>query len=102
MGEGLQRAFAAAKATRTPVPDVRPGQVWADADSRTTGRTLRVDRIEDTKAVCVVLTNSIATQHEIDRGNRHAQDCRGRLTRISLARFRPTSTGYRLISDTED
>lgn len=87
-------------------PDVRPGQVWMDCDPRVAGRTLRVDAVEDGKAVCTVLTNSDETQRYVDDpGSLPAymggayNDRRGKQTRISLARFVPTSTGYRLISE---
>ena len=72
--------------------EVRTGQVWADNDPRSAGRTLRVDNIENGKAVCTVLTNIEDTALRL-------RDMRGRTTRISLSRFRPTATGYRLILD---
>jgi hypothetical protein len=37
--------------------EVREGQVWADNDRRSRGRTLRVIRVEAEHAVCVVLTD---------------------------------------------
>jgi hypothetical protein len=77
--------------------EVKPGQVWADNDPRCEGRTLRVEAIEDTKAVCVVLTNSKLTQGHLDQKTGWAKDMRGKTTKISLNRFRPTSTGYRLL-----
>ncbi|MFF4197903.1 hypothetical protein [Nonomuraea sp. NPDC001831] len=68
-----------------------PGQV---APSVVQPRRLKVTRLSVT-----VLTNPTDTQKRIDRGERsNAQDTRGRQTRISVARFRPTSTGYRLLS----
>jgi hypothetical protein len=80
--------------------DVRPGQVWADNDQRSAGRTVRVERIEGDKAICTVLTNITSTQAHLD-GNVAAawgvRDTRGKTTRISLARFRPTQSGYRLV-----
>jgi hypothetical protein len=74
--------------------NVRPGSIWADNDSRSEGRTLRVERIEDGKAVCVILTNTDSANVSWQQ-----RDMRGKTTRISLSRFRPTSTGYRLIED---
>jgi hypothetical protein len=78
-------------------PEVRVGQVWADNDKRSQGRTLRVDHIgcEDSDgyevppyAACTVLTNK--------------PGCRtGHQVAIRLARFKPTSTGYRLVSEPE-
>lgn len=86
--------------------DVRVGQVWADNDPRVAGRTLRVDAIEGGKATCTVLTNDDDTQALIDNPLRapwaNRSDRRGRETRISLSRFKPTSTGYRLIEEATD
>jgi hypothetical protein len=88
------------------IPDVKVGQVYADNDRRSAGRTLRVDAIEDGKALCTVLTNEAVTQAYIDdpasKPNwmpRAYKDQRGKQTRIALSRFVPTSTGYRLISE---
>lgn len=74
-----------------------PGQVWADNDPRCAGRTLRVDEVVDGKALCTILTNSAETQADLDRGIGPSRDMRGKPTRISVTRFKPTSTGYRLI-----
>jgi hypothetical protein len=90
--------------------DVKAGQVWADDDRRAAGRTIRVDAIEDGKAVCTILTNSTDAQELIDSWHFQgktgtcpwAQDTRGRTTRIALSRLRPGSSGYRLVSDPED
>lgn len=86
--------------------EVKPGQCWADNDPRAAGRTLRVDAINGDKAVCTVLTNADDTQEYVDHPDRNPfaatgaySDRRGKQTRISLARFKPTSTGYRLIED---
>lgn len=80
---------------------VRPGQIWADNDPRSAGRTVRVERVEDGKAVCKILTNRDATQYLVDRGTAWVTDMRGRTTRISVRRFKPTNTGYRLIREAE-
>lgn len=83
---------------------VRPGQVWADNDPRVAGRTLRVDVIEGEHALCTVLTNAGGQQRLLENPPSwwRARDNRGKQTRISLRRFRPTSTGYRLIKDAEE
>jgi hypothetical protein len=81
----------------SPTDEVPIGSVWADNDPRSAGRTLRVERIEDGKAVCTILTNITVTQVELERGVKGLRDMRGKTTRISLARFRPTSSGYRLV-----
>jgi hypothetical protein len=79
------------------VPEVRVGQVWADNDKRSAGRTLRIEHIgyEDHDgnevppyAACRVLTNK--------------PGCRtGHQVAIRLARFKPISTGYRLVSESD-
>ncbi len=86
--------------------DVTPGQVWADNDPRAVGRTLRVDAIDGDKAICTVLTNTAETQAFLDRPDTKPAymasaygDRRGKQTRVSLKRFVPTSTGYRLLED---
>ncbi|MEU8521212.1 hypothetical protein [Streptomyces sp. NPDC048577] len=66
-------------------PDVRVGQVWADNDKRSEGRTVRVDEVDVCYAYCTVLTSATP-------GGRT-----GQRTRIALERMRPTSTGYRLL-----
>jgi hypothetical protein len=89
--------------------DVQPGQCWADNDPRSAGRTLRVDAIDGDKAVCTVLTNADETQQHVDNpaGNPFASsggysDRRGKQTQVKLARFVPTSNGYRLVSEAPD
>ena len=87
--------------------EVKPGQIWADNDWRSAGRTLRVERIEGDKAVCVILTNADKAQKNIDQAQGKPgyyadfKDTRGKTTRLSVSRMRPTSTGYRLIRDTQ-
>lgn len=80
-------------------PEVRPGQVWADNDPRSKGRTLRVEEVDDVRATCTVLTNSDQIQALVDEGSAWPSDTRGTKTRIKLRRFQPTSTGYRLVSE---
>ena len=86
--------------------DVRPGQIWADADPRSAGRTIRVDEIVGDKARCTVLTNYDETQAYVDNPDSKPtymanayRDRRGKVTTISLKRFVPNSTGYRLVED---
>lgn len=66
--------------------DVRVGDVWADNDYRCEGRTVMVVAITDGKAIC-----SVAWPNLKHGRVRHR-------TAIRLDRFRPNSTGYRLIS----
>lgn len=61
--------------------NIEPGQVWEDCDWRSAGRKVRVLAVDATHATVQSPTG------------------RGRKTRIRLDRFRPTSTGYRLVSD---
>ena len=69
---------------------VRPGQVWADNDKRSAGRQVRIVEVDATHAL---------VELHIPRGigDDHAKP--GRRTRIRLDRFRPTTTGYRLVED---
>lgn len=83
------------------IPDVRPGQIWADNDWRSAGRTLRVIEIVGDKALCEVVTNSDDVQQKVDQKSPWVTDRRGKKTGISLSRFRPTSTGYRLAQDAD-
>lgn len=83
--------------TLTPAPgQVKPGQVWADNDPRSEGRTLRVDEIDGEFAVCTILTDA---NPELRWAG--AKSTVGRATRIRLRRFRLVSTGYRYLRDAE-
>lgn len=86
--------------------DVKVGAIYADNDPRSAGRTLLIDAIDGDQAVCTVLTNSDEVQAYFDNTGpkprwapEDLKDRRGKQTRIRLARFAPTSTGYRLISE---
>lgn len=70
--------------------EVKVGQVWQDCDKRMSGRCIRVMAIKDGKALC-----SRAVQSSWGEWFRLP----GRQVRISLSRFKPTSTGYRLLED---
>lgn len=87
-------------------PVILVGQVWADTNKYEVGRTLRVEEVAEGFAICVVLTNADRVQRELDRADyrmtNHFRDRRGVKTRIRVDRFRPTSTGYRLIKDVTD
>ena len=69
------------------------GQVWEDNDRRSKGRTVRVLRVETGHAVVTVLT-ARRNAPESER-----QRAIGAERRIRLDRFKPTSTGYRMIED---
>ncbi|WP_030506393.1 DUF6354 family protein [Microbispora rosea] len=70
------------------MPDVKPGQIWQDCDKRSSGRKVRVIAVGETHA----------TVEQVVTGRTTRQP---RQSRIRLDRFRPTSTGYRLVSDGE-
>jgi len=72
------------------LPEVKVGQVWADNDPRSDGRTVKVIAVNQTKAVCEVLTDGANT--------RRSQV--GRITRIGLHRFKDTASGYKLVKKT--
>lgn len=70
----------------SPINVVRPGQVWADNDKREKGRRL----------IRVVLVDEVA-QYALVAPYTGRDNAKGRVTRIRLNRFKPTSTGYRLV-----
>jgi hypothetical protein len=70
---------------------VEVGQVWADNDWRSEGRTVRVVEVDATHA-----TVELVTAAEMLRGVTSTRGA-GRRSRIRLDRFRPVSTGYRLV-----
>ncbi len=78
------------------LPEVRPGQVWADNDPRNRGRTLRVEsvhaaddhRSEPYARVTVQKVSRNVTRTEV-----------GEKRTILLRRMRPTRNGYRLVED---
>jgi thioredoxin reductase len=72
------------------MPEVKVGQVWADNDPRSAGRTIKVISVGTNTVRCEVLT--VATGSSTRR--------LGSTTMISRDRFRPTSNGYRLIEGT--
>jgi hypothetical protein len=70
---------------------VAVGQVWADNDKRSKGRHVRVVAIEVTLKQAVVRACSPTGAFS-----------GGRVTRIALRRFQPTSTGYRLVAPADE
>jgi hypothetical protein len=70
-----------------PTATVKVGQIWADNDPRSTPRTIKVIEIVDEKAVVEVVVPAASA---VNAGAR---------TRVALKRFRPTTTGYRLVED---
>lgn len=80
-------------------PDVRIGQVWADNDKRSTGRHLKVIAFTDFAAAAGGKPRSAVVVLCTPNGRTIYTNGKARRTRIKLARFRPTSTGYRLVHD---
>ena len=66
---------------------VQVGQVWQDNDRRHGTRYLRIDAIDQDRAVCVAWYDEAGAK--------------SRVVRIRLDRFKPTSTGYRLLPEEE-
>ena len=79
----------------TQVP-VRVGSVWADHDKRSAGRHVQVVAVDATHAKVELCSE----RGRPARGHEAAPVAKpGRQTKIRLDRFRPTSTGYRLVSE---
>lgn len=70
--------------------DVRIGQIWADNDKRSEGRHLLVvgQTLKGTRFYAICQT-CLADGQVISQ----------RVTSIKMNRFKPTSTGYRLVKD---
>lgn len=80
----------------TDTPTVRVGQVWADNDKRSVGRQVRVVEVDHTHATVEL----VARRGRPARGAEAQQRVDpGQQTKIRLDRFKPTSTGYRLVQD---
>lgn len=69
--------------------EVKEGQVWADCDTRACGRTIKVIHVLADDVIVEVLTDA-----QVSR-----RSSVGHRRRIRLGRFKPTSTGYRLIKE---
>lgn len=72
---------------------VAVGQIWEDADPRMGGRQIQVYAISGLYAECYQVVKGI-TQLAAGEDARYRN---GKPRRIRLDRFRPNSTGYRLI-----
>lgn len=88
-------------------PEVKVGQVWADNDKRSRGRHVLVvallpampstdPHVRDTPARAEVVPCA-PTGRIIRNGRGQATN-----TKIRLSRFRPSSTGYRLVRDVDE
>jgi hypothetical protein len=69
------------------VTEIQVGQIWADNDPRSAGRTLQVEVIDERYVRMRVLTDGKAT----------VRSSVGRLYAISKDRLRPTKNGYILV-----
>lgn len=78
--------------------EVRVGQIWSDNDKRAHGRQIRVVEVHKRHAV-VELVNQRGRPAHGHEDKQLAEP--GRRTTIRLDRFKPTSTGYRLVQDVE-
>ncbi len=72
----------------TPVPKI--GQIWADNDPRSKGRTIRIVSVNERFVQAETLTPAKGYISETSTG---------RITRIRVDRLRPSTTGYRLMQD---
>ncbi|WP_219504658.1 hypothetical protein [Nonomuraea ceibae] len=81
---------------------VTPGSIWADQQAQ--GRTIVVDAIDGTHAICTTLTNSHDVQRVIDLPCQitcsNPRDMRGTTHRINLDRFRPIRNGFAFVTAT--
>lgn len=82
--------------------EVKPGQIFADNDPRSEGRTLRVDEIENGVALCTILTNRHITEYWLRQEDSWVKDQIGHRTRIKVRRLYPNARGYRLIEDVKE
>ena len=73
-------------------PTPEPGQIWADNDKRSTGRYLDV---------LAVHNDGYTLAKEVTKAPDGWKPTTKPPTRIRTDRFRPTSTGYRLIENTD-
>lgn len=70
--------------------EVAVGQVWADNDWRQAGREVQVESINEGYAIVRVIRHPKAPSAVMAANDGHR-------TRIRLDRFRPTSTGFKLV-----
>lgn len=89
----------------TPPPAVRVGQVWADNDSRDTGRRMAVRstharRSEAFPHTDKALPHAFARCEVVRWSDTLGQWVgSGRFTWLAIHRMRPTRSGYRLVQD---
>lgn len=76
--------------------EVKVGQIWVDNDKRAAGRQLKILTV-DKAPPGKQLSSGYATAEVIS--DRRAGLRTNRQTCILLSRFKPNSTGYRLVKD---
>ena len=81
--------------------EVEPGQVWADRDWRCEGRLIRVVEVHREMADGTPFHIGYAIVEQVAHGDPVRAHNNGRRPKIRLNRFKPTSTGYRLVSEPE-
>jgi len=81
--------------------EVKPGQVWADNDKRGYGRQVRVLEVHREMADGTPFYIGYAIVEQVAHGDPVRAHNNGRRSKIRLDRFKPTSTGYRLVSALE-
>ncbi|MBO9555559.1 hypothetical protein [Cellulomonas sp.] len=86
------------ESTKTVLPDVRPGQVWADNDPRIPLSDQRFLLVEDVTDLGGGPRARVRRVVQLDTGQ-WAPHPRSATTSIAVRRFRPNSTGYRLVQD---
>lgn len=79
-------------------PVVKIGQILADNDLRAKGRTIEVRSVDADHAICEVLTNRTAVS-PVSPVPRQVTSSVGRWVKIKISRFRPTKSGYVLLSE---
>lgn len=96
-------------------PTLRVGQVWADNDPRSAGRTVQIIEVGLTKERHTGAAPWLQSRGKERREDQPAVRVRalsvarnasssqiGRETVILASRFTPTRTGYRLVTDVEE
>jgi hypothetical protein len=68
-------------------PGFRVGQRWQDCDKRSRNRVIEITKVDATHVDAKIVSDDLGPQRI------------GRNTRIAKARMKPTSTGYRLVSE---
>ena len=81
--------------------EVKPGQVWADRDWRCEGRQVRVVEVHREMADGAPFHIGYAIVEQVAHGDPVRAHNNGRRSKIRLDRFKPTSIGYRLVSEPE-